>query len=194
MSKSPLLASILTALTACGTTEQGTACIIVPAEQMVCAPPESLDQSQLFVPDRCGWDVVEVNGPGKRGVTTGQGGNLETCCYPAEIEETEPGCVIGRPFVVGGMELRAPACAQSSLAGDADVARASAWAAAGVAEHASVAAFGRLALELLRFAAPLELVRAVHAAALDEIAHAEACFRLAERYGGAKVVPGQFPF
>jgi hypothetical protein len=46
----------------------------------------------------------------------------------------------------------------------------------------------------LRFAAPLELLRAAHEAAVDEIAHAEACLRLAERFGGARVTPGPFPF
>jgi len=65
------------------------------------------------------------------------------------------------------------------------------WAANGAAEHASVAEFARLALSLLALGAPADLVRDVHRAALDEIAHARICFTMASRYAGRPVGPGR---
>jgi hypothetical protein len=59
------------------------------------------------------------------------------------------------------------------------------WLQDGLAVLAAVAAFGQLALQLMRFGAPHELVAAAHAAALDEIAHARLCFALAAEYGQA---------
>jgi hypothetical protein len=75
-----------------------------------------------------------------------------------------------------------------------DRARAAAWARAGAAEHASVAAFARLALELMAVGAPTELLRDVHQAALDEVGHAESAWELARHFGGEHVEPGPFPF
>jgi hypothetical protein len=72
--------------------------------------------------------------------------------------------------------------------------RGLAWANAGAAEHASVAAFGRLALQLLALGAPAALVRDVHRAALDELGHAELCWSLARRFGESVESPGPFPF
>ena len=60
----------------------------------------------------------------------------------------------------------------------------------GLAEHASVAAFARFALELLALGAPAELVDACTRAMADEIRHARDCFALASRYAGASVGPG----
>lgn len=57
-------------------------------------------------------------------------------------------------------------------------------------EHASVASFARASLQLLALGAPPELVRAAHAASLDEIDHARVCFALAARRGAPGVGPG----
>jgi hypothetical protein len=65
---------------------------------------------------------------------------------------------------------------------------------AGSGEHASVAAFARLSLELMALGAPSSLLRDVHQAALDEVKHAEQCWELARVFGGAEVRPGPFPF
>jgi hypothetical protein len=59
-------------------------------------------------------------------------------------------------------------------------------------EHASIAAFGRLALDLLALGAPAELVTRTHAAALEEVEHARLTFSLASAYLGAPVSPGAF--
>jgi hypothetical protein len=61
-------------------------------------------------------------------------------------------------------------------------------------EHASVASFGRFALELLAVGAPPELVDLAHRAAMDEVRHARLCFALASAYAGHSIAPGPFPF
>ncbi len=51
-------------------------------------------------------------------------------------------------------------------------------------EHASVAAFSRLALELIALGAPPRLVAGAHRAALEEVEHAQLCFRVASALAG----------
>ena len=60
-------------------------------------------------------------------------------------------------------------------------------------EHASVAAFSRLSLELLGLGAPPSIVSACHLAALDEIEHARICLGEARRRGAGDVDFGPFP-
>ena len=55
------------------------------------------------------------------------------------------------------------------------------WEAAATAEHASVAAFARHSMQLMALAAPMQLIRDAHEAALDEIRHARLSFALASR-------------
>ncbi|MGK3965247.1 ferritin-like domain-containing protein [Sorangium sp. So ce118] len=134
------------------------------------------------------------------------------CCYtflpPGECVTMASSS--GRPFLVGARSLHAAAVPgvawRSARAADgttADVRRLSAearaelaraWTSDALLEHASVASFGRFALELLAVGAPAELVEAAHHAALDEIRHAGLCFALAGAYGGAPVGPSAFPF
>ena len=47
--------------------------------------------------------------------------------------------------------------------------KAQAWRLSGLAEHSSVAAFARAALELMAVGAPAELVADAHQAAIDEV-------------------------
>lgn len=65
-----------------------------------------------------------------------------------------------------------------------------AWAKAGLGEHASVAAFARLVLDLLTLGAPPGLVQAAIQAMADEVEHACLCFGLAKRFTGIPVGPG----
>jgi len=58
------------------------------------------------------------------------------------------------------------------------------WLRHGQEEHASVASFSRFSLDLLRFAAPPELLDAAHTAAADEVRHATQAFGLAARFRG----------
>jgi hypothetical protein len=114
------------------------------------------------------------------------------CCY---VEYS--GCSKQRSVVVPGRPLRsddgalvtAPSVPRSDWL-DPSVAmatpdedRAQTWMDAAAAEHASVAAFARVSLELLALGAPPDLIADVHAAALDEIEHARICFALAARFG-----------
>ena len=63
------------------------------------------------------------------------------------------------------------------------------WQDAAQEEHAAVASFSHLSLELLALGAPAELLASVHAAALDEIRHARLCFSLASTYAGVEITP-----
>ncbi len=66
------------------------------------------------------------------------------------------------------------------------------WRENGRTEHASVAAFSRLSLDLLALGAPPGLVAAAQCDALDEIRHAELCFSLSRAIDGVAVSPGAF--
>jgi len=67
------------------------------------------------------------------------------------------------------------------------------WRENGRTEHASVAAFARLTLDLMALGAPPELVASANRDALDEIRHAELCFALARALDGSAEGPGPFP-
>ena len=124
------------------------------------------------------------------------------CCYT--IQDTRE-CT-GRPFVVDDHAITAPVRAGNDGWADALAPRldrlsameradlAAAWMKDGLGEHASVASFGRFALELMAVGAPPALIAATHRAILDEIRHAQLCFGLASAYAGAAIAPGTFPF
>lgn len=63
---------------------------------------------------------------------------------------------------------------------------AAAWLDDALMEHASVASFARTTLELMAVGAPAQLLADVQRAALDEVAHARACFGLHARYAGSE--------
>ena len=67
------------------------------------------------------------------------------------------------------------------------------WRENGRTEHASVAAFARLTLDLLSLGAPPHLIAGAHADAIDEIRHTELCFSLARSLDGTTQDPGPFP-
>ncbi len=66
------------------------------------------------------------------------------------------------------------------------------WRENGRTEHASVAAFSRLSLDLLALGAPPELIADAQCDALDEIRHAQLCFSLARAIDGIAASPGPF--
>jgi hypothetical protein len=170
----------------------------VKAAQTSCPPASEVNPDELFLPGKCGDDleITEVRGAGMRGTTKLQSGDdLETCCYPVEVTDHEPSeeCMVGRPYYENGKALSAPLLARSGSSPSGNK-RALAWARAGAGEHASVAAFARLAIELMRHGAPNALLGGVHQAALDEVRHAELCWSLAEHFGGERVKAGSFPF
>jgi hypothetical protein len=67
------------------------------------------------------------------------------------------------------------------------------WRENGRTEHASVAAFARLTLDLIALGAPPDLIADANRDALDEIRHAELCFGLARAIDGLCESPGAFP-
>ena len=116
-----------------------------------------------------------------------------------ECKEPSPG---GRPLREDGVAVVAPTHARdgwttpATVSGLSPAARAfaaSAWAREAAFEHASVAAFARLAVELMAHAAPADLVDAALAAARDEVRHAQRCYGLAAAFGGDAVGPGPLP-
>jgi hypothetical protein len=204
MRKSPLLVSILAALSGCSSTHQGEGCLMREPE-LECPAASALQPSQLFLNNECGDDleIDEIRSEGTRrviGETADPDSEPNACCYEVLVIDHSPNseCSVGRPYFEDGELRRAPLerrAVRSVNDGRAsDPARAAAWAAAGADEHASIAAFSRLALQLLAHGAPSELLRAVHQAAIDEVAHAERCWTLARHFGESTVSAGAFPF
>lgn len=63
------------------------------------------------------------------------------------------------------------------------------WAKIATQEHASIAAFAQLALELLRYGAPAELIETCQGCMQDEIRHAKLAFRWASHLAGQELAP-----
>jgi hypothetical protein len=124
------------------------------------------------------------------------------CCYTALQE----GGVEGRPFTVGGEARTACVVGRGDwlggTAGDAALsapdpatraALAESWLESARFEHASIASFARLTLQLLAHAAPANLIAASLAAAQDEAVHARLCFALGSRLAGSALGPAELP-
>ncbi|MCA9645619.1 MAG: ferritin-like domain-containing protein [Polyangiaceae bacterium] len=119
-----------------------------------------------------------------------------SCCYQSMYA-----CGGGRPFVVSDEARVAPVVPRGDWIGEGEPCAAGVplgvaarlvqhWIDDAQMEHASVAAFARLTLELMAFGAPSDLVRDSQIAGLDEQRHAELCFRMASRFAGVKLGPG----
>jgi len=140
------------------------------------------------------------------------------CCYQVDVGNPgDPTCgVPGRPFVVdgrarvadirGGLSgwtgqgssrarhtLAHPLPDMRSLDGATSERLGREWAIDAAYEHASVASFSKLSLELIAFGAPSDLVRRTHEAALDEVRHAEIGFAMASAYLGIPISPSTLP-
>jgi hypothetical protein len=114
----------------------------------------------------------------------------EQCCYKTHAE-----CNGGRPFLVAGAARVAELLLSEKLpvvSTDLTLRRAlgERWAAEALTEHASVAAFARLTLQLLALGAPVALIEASQQAALDELEHARFCFAQASQWLGHSVTAG----
>lgn len=129
----------------------------------------------------------------------GTDGAADDAASDASGDETP--LTVRRPFLVGASLRSAPAAvrddwsaplpAPTTALDDATRAElARAWLDDGLQEHASVAAFARFTMHLLAIGAPPDLAAASQRASLEEIAHARACFALAQRYGAEAVGPG----
>ncbi|MFT3772395.1 MAG: ferritin-like domain-containing protein [Minicystis sp.] len=129
------------------------------------------------------------------------------CCYPYEQGPCVGSSGSGRPFLVGDeARVAAPRRVDGWTSNEMALPRvddlpaairarlAEAWAQDGLLEHASVASFGRFALELLAAGAPARLVQEAYEAALDEVRHARLCLGLASAYAAETIAPAPFPF
>ena len=65
------------------------------------------------------------------------------------------------------------------------------WLEQAEGEHASVASFAKNALHLLSAEAPSDLLMLSQRDSLDEIRHAEVCYRFASQFLGEDFEPGQ---
>jgi hypothetical protein len=128
-----------------------------------------------------------------------------SCCYTFRMSSAQT----GRPFLVESEMRTAPiqrgagdrweessamAPRTADLTAGERAELAGAWMRDGLFEHASIASFGRFALELLAVGAPSELIEQAHRAALDEVRHARLCLGLASAYADETVAPARFPF
>ncbi|MEZ4230455.1 MAG: ferritin-like domain-containing protein [Polyangiaceae bacterium] len=157
-----------------------------PPEPGMCPPTGNVDGTMVEPCASQGWDVWFYGDPIADG---------EECCYNAEI-----GCAVGRPFLVDDRVRTARVTSRrdwkSSLVCDVDrlspAARrllGAAWLEDAKLEHASVAAFARLTLELMGLGAPPELIAGSQQASLDEIQHARDCFALASAFSAEPLGP-----
>lgn len=147
--------------------------------------------------------VSETSYGGTSPAETADTGNIRrSCCYEAATEvDPDVGCTPGRPFTSDGVAHLGEAtrredwCAalrpRTDRLSPTDRDRlARAWLADALAEHASIPAFGRLAVELAAHGAPPELLADCATAMADEVRHARACFALASAYAGRAYGPG----
>lgn len=81
------------------------------------------------------------------------------------------------------------ALATAHLSDEARAALADHWTREAAFEHASIASFAQLTLDLLSVGAPPDLLEATQRATLDEIEHARITFALATAYGARPVGP-----
>lgn len=157
--------------------------------------------------DFLGEDVVVFDGyggvhPYESGDTgLGFGRPVRQCCYEAAYEVLDDlSCTPGRPCRVDGEAQLASATPHAGWQGTAvpsveglsaavRATLADRWERDALVEHASVAAFARLSLELLAHGAPAELLARTAQAMSDEVRHAQLCFGMASAYGGAPSGP-----
>ena len=129
---------------------------------------------------------------------TREAGDADACCYSWVRQ-----CPGGRPLIdTSAQPVVAPLVPgqgwdagsfEMSASDDALRYAAQAWLADAAAEHASVASFARVSLELMALGAPPELLEGAHHAALDEIRHAKTCLSLARACGAASLQPAPLP-
>lgn len=188
--------------------EPVTVCEPVAEGRTECLSPEDAlarfaDPEDWGAEQEC--PVIAVTGSSPIDTTT----DPATCCYDVQIDCSvdtgyrTDGCM-GRPFhqdgqaIVAGIRRRTRPWAgrPPSLDGldpDRRATLARFWTAVALAEHASVAEFHRVCLDLARHGAPDALVSRAQRAAIDEARHARRCFALASAYAGEALEPAALP-
>lgn len=201
-----LLLHLLPAIGLAGCGLPSNACMQVDPEATSCPAADDVDPDDLH--GACGSTITAITSEGSlsegRVGDVGDTGDAMRCCY--DVRETRSTCEYGRPYLEEGAPRLAPlvrrrngwtAGRRPDLGGldeHARAALAARWTAAALDEHAAVAAFSRLALELMAAGAPPSLVDGAARAARDEVRHARLGFALASAFAGRPVAPGRFPF
>ncbi|MEL6346327.1 MAG: ferritin-like domain-containing protein, partial [Myxococcota bacterium] len=211
MNHSALLMAILAGLSAAGcSTEETTMCMSVADDAETCPAAEDVDVEMLSSPDTCDLEASKVLGEGSLEsgifdiyIIDTAADPSQACCYPVRAVDTDlfSECMIGRPYVE---DAHAPVvaplanhngwCVLDEPGEAVDGSLADAWLAVAQMEHASIAAFARLTLDLMACGAPAHLIADVQQAAADEVRHAQACFAIAARLSGQPRSPGAMPF
>lgn len=151
-----------------------------------CLPADEVNRADLSVESWCSSKIKSIEGEGTKRIAFDTG--VPACCYPVRARDTQPNCIVGRPYVEGsGTRL-------ARVVGEAASSQAKAWVEAARAEHASVAAFARLTLDLMALGAPLSLLAKVSRAGADEVKHAEICLQRAVQLGAIDPSLDRFPF
>jgi hypothetical protein len=119
------------------------------------------------------------------------GAGLAIAALP--IGRHRKGKTLFAPDTTVGAEWITAASTPLDVPEEARVALGAEWRDNGKKEHASVAAFAQLTLDLMAVGAPPELVSGAQRDALDEIRHAAACFALARDIDGREESPAPFP-
>ena len=125
----------------------------------------------------------------------------DACCFKVRGQ-----CAVGRPFIVDGEVVLAKVRSGNSWSGaraasleteiealdpSTRAVIAEVWARDALSEHASVASFAQLVLELLGHGAPSRLIEGAQRALAEEIEHAKRAFALASAYAGQALEPGK---
>lgn len=195
-----LLAGVLTALAAAGCGRKETEmCLVVPDEAS-CPAAEDVDPADLYSNEDCDLEAREVLGFTERTQGVGRGAwdtaasPEASCCYTVSATDPTPGqvtCIPGRPLRQAGAVVCAPVV--GSVAPGPAARRVAAWTTLAQLEHASVAAFAQLTLDLMAHGAPPPLLTAVQRAAADEMVHAQLCLAQASRAAGQPLAFGPLP-
>ena len=183
----------------CCLEKEGTYCIEVDPDEACPSADEALrrlgaehvEEGSTYYPERTYVvDGEEVTEPAQ-------------WCYEASYGvECDAPSGFGRPYLDQGVMRRADTRTATSDRWSSDLsvttgpceARAKAWAARGMLEHAAVASLGRFALELMAHGAHPDLITSAHQAAREEMTHAKLCLGLAHAFGGERLEPSPFPF
>lgn len=126
---------------------------------------------------------------------------FDACCYT--YVGPQPPYACGRPWMIDGINSAAPCLVGEGwakpIAGTLPRSRKDReaalerWVADARSEHASVAAFARLTLDLMAHGAPASLISDVSAAMMDEVRHATDAFAVASALAGEPLTAGPLP-
>lgn len=199
--RTALLTTILAGLTGCFEEPIDTEVCLVAGDEGTCPQADEVNLDELFSFDWCSVEVQALTGEGE---LTGDpwsdtGSDEAYCCYPAQASNADPDCAVGRPYLEDDAPVSAATVTGEGWGGEAgtepgEPMLVEAWLRIAAMEHASVAAFARLTLDLLALGAPHRLIAAVQAAAVDEVEHAKLAYQIASRIAGEPLQPGPLPF